>query len=67
MCDFPARQLLRLRRDLPINLPLDSALPLISQIDAMRWSHEERTKCKCWDAAREEIPNRVGDVHEVWT
>lgn len=59
MCEFPARQLLKLRRELPLELQPILAQPLISQIDEMRWSHEERTKCKCWEAAREEEPNPV--------
>lgn len=60
-CEFPAWQLLRVRRGLAALADESCHLEvvrecarLIQAIDQMRWSHYDRMHCPCWQEAHED-------------
>ena len=61
MCQygFPALSLLEKRRNAAMDKDFERGVAIIQAIDEARWSHEERTRCKCWQEAIEWNPNPV--------
>ncbi len=55
MCDFPAKVLLKIRRDVAVSADrtqdmetIRSQAAFVMAVDQLRIAHEELTNCRCW-------------------